>query len=139
MRLVVKAAALAAGATGNGPSRRKHKAGTLGLPLMACSACFLIAPRTTSWGMGKPTIGWTLPHQSLTRKMDHMFPQKPIWAFLQSPDSSCSREKFFHITVPASSIQSCVEAGSTQSCGHSSTRFGKGLVILQGCSRGPGE
>ena len=28
---------------------------------LACSACFLIAPRTTSPGMTPPTMGWALP------------------------------------------------------------------------------
>jgi hypothetical protein len=31
------------------------------LLLMACSACFLIEPRTTSPVMVPPTVGWALP------------------------------------------------------------------------------
>lgn len=40
---------------------------------MACSACFLIAPRTTCPGV-------TLPHQSSTKKMHHSFSTRPIWS-----------------------------------------------------------
>jgi hypothetical protein len=40
-----------------------------GLLLVACSACFLIEPRTTSPGMAPPTMGWALPHQTLIMKM----------------------------------------------------------------------
>jgi hypothetical protein len=40
-----------------------------GLLFMACSACFLIAPRTTSLGMVATTISWDLPHQSSIKKM----------------------------------------------------------------------
>jgi hypothetical protein len=35
------------------------------LPL-ACSACFLIEPRTTSPWMAPPTMGWILPHILIT-------------------------------------------------------------------------
>ena len=38
---------------------------------MACSACFLIEPRTTSPGMAPPTRGWTCLHQSITKKMPY--------------------------------------------------------------------
>ena len=40
-----------------------------GLIPMACSACFLIEPRTTSPGMTPPTMGWALSHWSLIKKM----------------------------------------------------------------------
>jgi hypothetical protein len=36
---------------------------------MACSFCSLIEPRTTSPEMATPTVGWALPHQSLTKKV----------------------------------------------------------------------
>jgi hypothetical protein len=36
---------------------------------MACSACFLIEPRTTGPRMVPPTMGWALPYQSLLKKM----------------------------------------------------------------------
>ena len=42
-----------------------------GYCLLACSACFLIEPRTTSLGMAPPTMGWALPHQSLIKKMPY--------------------------------------------------------------------
>ena len=37
-----------------------------GLHLVACSACFLIAPRTTFPGMALPTMGWG-PPTSITK------------------------------------------------------------------------
>ena len=37
--------------------------------LLACSACFLIKPRTTSLGMAPPTVGWALLYQSPNKKM----------------------------------------------------------------------
>jgi hypothetical protein len=40
-----------------------------GCCLLACSACFLIEPRTTSPGMAPPTMGSALPHRSLLKKM----------------------------------------------------------------------
>jgi hypothetical protein len=40
-----------------------------GLLFMTFSFCFLIQPKTTSQGMAKPTLGRTLPHQSLIEKM----------------------------------------------------------------------
>jgi hypothetical protein len=40
-----------------------------GLLYMACSACFLIEPKTTSPVMTPPTMGWALPHPSLIEKM----------------------------------------------------------------------
>jgi len=42
-----------------------------GLLPLACSAYFLIEPRTTSPGMAPPTMGWTLPHWSLIKKMPY--------------------------------------------------------------------
>jgi hypothetical protein len=40
-----------------------------GLFPMACSAFFLIEPRTTSSGIALLTMGWALPHPSLIKKM----------------------------------------------------------------------
>ena len=40
-----------------------------GLLLMGCSACSLIPCWTSCSGMAPPTVGWTLPHQSLIKKM----------------------------------------------------------------------
>jgi hypothetical protein len=37
--------------------------------LMACPACFLIVPRTTSPRMASPTVGWTLPYQLPIKKL----------------------------------------------------------------------
>ena len=41
------------------------------LLLMACTACFLKEPRTTSPGMAPPKVGWALPHQSLSKKITY--------------------------------------------------------------------
>ena len=48
------------------------------LPI-ACSACFLLAPRTTCPGVATPTVGWALPDPPLIKKMHHRLAQKPIW------------------------------------------------------------
>ena len=40
----------------------------------------LIEPRTTKSGVALPTLGWTLPHQSLIKKM-------PYWFVLSFGDS----------------------------------------------------
>jgi hypothetical protein len=40
-----------------------------GLHFMAYSASFLVEPRTTSPEVAPPTMGWTLPHQSLIKKI----------------------------------------------------------------------
>jgi hypothetical protein len=42
-----------------------------GLFPLACSACFLIEPRTTSQGMAPPTMGWALPPWLLIEKMPY--------------------------------------------------------------------
>ena len=42
-----------------------------GLLSMACSACLLIEPRTTSPGMAPPTMGWALPHWSLIEEIPY--------------------------------------------------------------------
>jgi hypothetical protein len=66
-----------------------------GLLIMACSACFLIEPRTTSPRMASPTMGWALPNQSLIKKMPYSLACSPIlwrhvlnWSSLLSDDSS---------------------------------------------------
>jgi hypothetical protein len=48
------------------------------LVLIACSACFLIEPRTTSSGMAIPTMGWALPCQSLVKKMPYRLAYGPV-------------------------------------------------------------
>jgi hypothetical protein len=40
--------------------------------LLACSACFLREPKTTSLGVGSP-IGWALPYQSVILKMPYIW------------------------------------------------------------------
>lgn len=39
------------------------------LLLLACPACFLIEPRATRPEVAPPIIVWTLPHQSLIKKI----------------------------------------------------------------------
>jgi hypothetical protein len=59
--------------------RNSNKAGTwrqelmllTGLLLMACSACFCIAHRTTCLGMATTTMGQAIAFQSLIKKMSH--------------------------------------------------------------------
>lgn len=48
----------------------------IGLLPITCSVCFLIETRSTSPGLVPPTMGWTLPHQSLIKKM---FYPKMLW------------------------------------------------------------
>ena len=47
--------------------RGKEDGGLIDLLITTCLACFLIEPRTASPGIAPPTMGWTLPHQSLRR------------------------------------------------------------------------
>ena len=61
--------AVRAGTQGQGPVGKSWFRGHrgllfIGLLLMTCSV-LLIEPRTTSAEMAPPTMGWTLPHQSL--------------------------------------------------------------------------
>jgi hypothetical protein len=50
--------------------QRPWRSAAYWIALMACSACFLIEPRTTSLGMAPPTMGIPHgPHQSLIKKM----------------------------------------------------------------------
>jgi hypothetical protein len=42
-----------------------------GLLPMACLACFLLEPRTTSPGVAPPTVIWVLPYQPLILKMPY--------------------------------------------------------------------
>ena len=44
-----------------------------GLPPLACSACFLIKPKTTSPRMAPTTMGWALPPWSLVEKMPYIW------------------------------------------------------------------
>ena len=90
--------------------RKSYRAGTWGrswyrgrggvlftdLLIMACSACFLTEPRTTSPGMAPPAMGWTLPHQSLIKKMPYrpayiliLRRRIPNWDSLLSDDFGC--------------------------------------------------
>ena len=75
-----------------------------GLHPMACSACFLIEPSTTSPGMEPTTIRWALLHQSPKKKKKKKKKKKPAlqacysqilyrhflnWGFLSSDFSLC--------------------------------------------------
>ena len=73
-----------------------------GLLPMACSASFLIEPRTTSPGM-VPPMSWALPYLSLTKK-------NALQAYLQSDLT----EAFFSIEVPSSLMTlACVKLTKT--------------------------
>ena len=64
-----------------------------GLLLLACSAFFLIKPRTTSTRVVPPTMGWENPYQSLIRKISYMVSYHPIlW------------KHFFFTEVPSSQM-----------------------------------
>jgi hypothetical protein len=60
------------------------------LLLIACSACFLKEPRTTSPSMTPLTMDWVLPHQSLIKKTPHTltFPGSYGGVFLVVASSS---------------------------------------------------
>ena len=49
-----------------------------GLFPLACSACLLIEPRTTSPGVVSPTMCWTLSHPSLIKKMSYKHVYSPV-------------------------------------------------------------
>lgn len=51
----------------------------LGAASVACSACSVIAFRTTCLRVALPTVGWTVPHQSLIKNMLHRLAHRPIW------------------------------------------------------------
>jgi hypothetical protein len=62
---------------------------------LACSACSLIEPRTTSPGMAPPTMGWALTHISIIKKMPYRLAYSLIvwrhflnWGSLLSNDFS---------------------------------------------------
>jgi hypothetical protein len=52
------------------PSSATCAAGAMCIPRLV-SACFLIEPRTSSPGLASHTKGWTLPHQSVMKKMPY--------------------------------------------------------------------
>lgn len=41
--------------------------------------CFLLHPRTTCLAVAPPTMGWTLPSQSSTKKMHHRHSHRTSW------------------------------------------------------------
>jgi hypothetical protein len=52
----------------------------IGLLLMACSACFLLEPRTKIPGVALLTKSWALPHQPLIKKMPYRLAYRPaLW------------------------------------------------------------
>jgi hypothetical protein len=50
-------------------SRSHTRVLLIGLLLMACLVFFLIEPKATSPGMAPPMMDWSLPHQSLIKKI----------------------------------------------------------------------
>jgi len=71
-----------------------------GLLPLACSACSLIELKTTRPGTAAPTIGWTLPYQSLIEKMPYSWSHGGI----------SETEAPFSVTTPA-----CVKLTHTTS------------------------
>jgi hypothetical protein len=51
--------------------QRPYRSATYWLWVIACSACFLTEPRTTSPGMAPSTMIWALLYQSLVKKMNY--------------------------------------------------------------------
>ena len=65
--------------TGLEPRGRNHIVKAMeGCCLLACSACFLLEPRTTSPVVAPLTMCWALPHQSLIKKMPCRLVCSPI-------------------------------------------------------------
>ena len=76
-----------------------------GLFFMACSACFLIEPRTTRPGVAPPTMAWNLLPQSPIKKMPYRLAYSWIlrrhfldWGFLLSSDSLACVKLTWHYT-----------------------------------------
>lgn len=65
--------------------RRPWRGAAYGWLSKACRACFLIEPQTIFPRVSLPTIGWTLPCQSLIKKMLYRPAKQPdlIEAFSQ--------------------------------------------------------
>ena len=61
--------------------------------LMACSACFLTQPRTTSPGEAPPTVGCVLPYLSIIKKM---------------PSETCNYGAIFAGDIPSSQMTKLV-------------------------------
>uniref|UniRef100_A0A5F7ZST7 Methylmalonyl-CoA epimerase, mitochondrial n=1 Tax=Macaca mulatta TaxID=9544 RepID=A0A5F7ZST7_MACMU len=51
--------------------------------------------------------------------------------FFQTPSSHTNSKSFFHVTALGSNGRFCVEPWSTQSCSHSSARFGKRATFYE--------
>ena len=81
--------------------QRLWKNVTYWLIFIAHSSCFLLAPRTTCWGIALFTVGRALPHQSLVKKMAHnILVHRPLWwrqllnwDALSYADHSCGKTK----------------------------------------------
>ena len=75
--------------------KRPWRSAVYWLVPLACSACFLTEPRTTSPWMAPPTMVWALSHQSPIKKMPYRLTYNPIlwmhfldWGSLLSDDYS---------------------------------------------------
>jgi hypothetical protein len=107
--------------------RNSHRAGTweqemmqrpwrvllTGLLPMACSACFVIKPRTTSTGVAPPTMGWALLNRWLIEKMPYSFISRRHFlnrdSFLSDDTSLCQVD-----TKPASTESMCPNMDSNR-------------------------
>lgn len=74
--------------------------------LLACSSCFLVAPRTANPGVALPTGSWVLPHQLSIRECITSFPagQAGGGIFSAEGPSSETTNTCQHLE-PASSLQ----------------------------------
>jgi hypothetical protein len=78
------------------------------LASLACSACFLIEPRTTSAGLGLLTKVWALPYRSLIEKMPYSWRHFFSWISFLLDDSSLSQVDTKTQPVQFSSLFGCL-------------------------------
>lgn len=88
--------------------------------LMACSGCFLRAPRTTSRGVTTPTVAWTLLHQSPFKNSTMVFcPQSDLVGALSHLRFPLPRGLYFlsswHKTASTIDFMSALYANTSMS------------------------
>jgi hypothetical protein len=88
-----------------------------GLLLLACSACFLVEPRTTSPDAALPTRGWVLPHQLLNKKVLY----RPVCSLILRIYFLIEKNKS-HLSDDSSLWQVDIKLASTLRCWEQETR-----------------
>jgi hypothetical protein len=74
-----------------------------GLLPLACSACCLIEPKTTSPGMAPPTLGWALPPWSLIEEMPYSWIS---WRhFLKGGSCLCDNSSLCQVDTQTQPVQ----------------------------------